>query len=172
MKVKVNIRDYLEENADHNDMLLVHASVDVDDLFDTNSIPEDHEFDIDLHETLAENRQIAHIWGIGDVQDLRPDLDDDQAWQVLQDVERRLDSQYGISWDTIEIVADELFGPKPNPRWHGRIDLTVEGCDRDEAIEHFTGLAAGLAKDVVTNTRASFDPASLRPADPNETEQA
>ena len=39
MKVKVNIRDHIEENADHNDMLLVHASVDVDELFDTNPEP-------------------------------------------------------------------------------------------------------------------------------------
>ncbi len=70
--------------------------------------------EINVHELLAGRGQIAHIWGIGDVQDLRPDLDDDQAWQVLQDVERRLDSQYGISWDTIAIVADERFGPAPD----------------------------------------------------------
>jgi hypothetical protein len=69
--------------------------------------------EIDVHELLAGRRQIAHIWGIDDVRDTRPDLDDDQAWQVLEKVERRLDSQYGISWDTIEIVAEDLFGPAP-----------------------------------------------------------
>src|SRR5258707_14357108 len=108
MKVKVNIRDFIEENADHNDMLLVHASVDVDDLFDTNCIPEEHDLDIDLHELLAQNRQIAHIWGTGDVREVRPDLDDDQAWEVLQAVDKRLDSEQGICRETIEIVADEL----------------------------------------------------------------
>ena len=53
-------------------------AIDLDDLFD--SIPEEEEIDVDIHELLAENRQIAHIWGIDDVQQQRPDLDDDQAW--------------------------------------------------------------------------------------------
>ena len=33
MKVKVNIREFIEENADQPDTLLAHASVDVDNLF-------------------------------------------------------------------------------------------------------------------------------------------
>jgi len=65
--------------------------------------------DIDVHELLARRRQIAHIWGIDDVQGIRPDLNDDDAWTVLQTCERHLDSYYGLSWTTIEITADELF---------------------------------------------------------------
>src|SRR5207245_3381062 len=66
-----------------------------------------------IHDLLAQERKIAHIWGIGDVQDVRPDLSEDQAWQVLQTVEKYLDSDYGITWDTIKLTADELFGPAP-----------------------------------------------------------
>ena len=29
-----------------------------------------------------------HIWSVEDVQQLRPDLDDDQAWEVLQAVDQ------------------------------------------------------------------------------------
>jgi hypothetical protein len=40
---------------------------------------------------------------------VRPDLDDEQAWHVLQVVQKRRDAQYGITWDTLEYVADEQY---------------------------------------------------------------
>jgi hypothetical protein len=67
--------------------------------------------ELDLHELLAGRRKIAAIWCIEDVQAVRPDLTDDQAWEVLQDAQRKHDAMMGISWDTLEILADELFGP-------------------------------------------------------------
>ena len=42
---------------------------------------------IDAHELLAKHRMIGVVWCIDDVQQLRPDLIADQAWQVLQEVE-------------------------------------------------------------------------------------
>lgn len=69
----------------------------------------------DIHAYLAERRQIAHIWGIDDVKQERPDLDDDQCWAVLQDIDRHLDSEHGISWDTIRSTADELY-PEPTAK--------------------------------------------------------
>jgi hypothetical protein len=68
---------------------------------------------IDIYDLLATRNQIAHFWAIDDVQYVRPDLNDDQAWQVLQTIDRRLDSEHGITWETIEIVADDLFGHGP-----------------------------------------------------------
>jgi hypothetical protein len=171
MKATVNIREFIEENADHNDMLLVQAGVDVDELFDTNSIPEEHEFDIDLHELLVQNRCIAHIWGVEDVREVRPDLNDDQAWQVLQTIDRRLDSVHGINWDTIEIVAEELFGPEPQRRWLGRIDVTItdaDGYGRDEALTRLKDMAELLAKDK-PDVQATADAASIRLAEPSNT---
>src|SRR5260370_33397864 len=104
MKAKINIRDYLTAQCGHEITMDVPAEVpvriDIDDLLDDNYIPEEHEFDIDIHELLAENRKIAHIWGIDDVQGLRPDLNDDQAWQVLQTVDMHLDSEHGSPRDT------------------------------------------------------------------------
>jgi hypothetical protein len=68
---------------------------------------------IDIHDLLAERRQIAHIWGIEDVQGIRPDLDDDQAWDVLQHVDRHKDAELGITWLTLEMAAGHLFGDAP-----------------------------------------------------------
>ena len=171
MKAKINLRDYLEDNAGSG--ISVQAHVDTDNILQALDLPDKEEIDIDIHELLADNRIIGHLWGIEDVQEVRPDLNDDQAWQVLQTIERRLDSQHGMNWDTIEIIADELFGSKAVQRWQGRIDVTVEGYSHDEAIEHFTDLAAHIEKDAVNSTtRATFDSASLRCPDPNKNAEA
>jgi hypothetical protein len=68
---------------------------------------------IDIHALLTERRQIAHIWSIEDVQQVRPDLDDDQAWKVLQDVDRHKDAELGITWLTLDLAAEHLFGGAP-----------------------------------------------------------
>ena len=69
--------------------------------------------EIDIHKLLASRKQIAAIWGIEDVQELRPDLDADQAWEVLRDVDRHQDAELGITWTTIRFAADELY-PLPD----------------------------------------------------------
>jgi len=68
---------------------------------------------LDLHELLAGRRQIAAIWCIEDVQEVRPDLTGDQAWEVLQEAQHKHDAMMGISWDTLPILAEDLFGPAP-----------------------------------------------------------
>lgn len=42
----------------------------------------------------------------------RPDLSDDQAWEVLQECERVHDAELGFTWLLIETVAEENF-PRP-----------------------------------------------------------
>lgn len=166
MKVKVNIREHLEGATDHNGLLHISAHIDLDEIFDSIS----EETDIDVHELLAENRQIAHIWGIDDVKQQRPDLGDDEAWAVLQAVEEQLDSSHGITWDTVKLIADELYPEKTERRWQGRIDVLVENYTREAAIEHFEEMAAHVEGDAVNSTtRATFDHASLRPLETNET---
>lgn len=67
---------------------------------------------MEVHDFLASRRMIAHIWSVEDVQEVRPDLTGDQAWEVLQAVDRRMDSEYGVTWQTLEDAADDLFPPK------------------------------------------------------------
>lgn len=64
--------------------------------------------EIDIH-LLSERRQIAIIWSIEDVQFVRKDLSDDQAWKVLKRCERALDASVGLDWSLIEEVADNLY---------------------------------------------------------------
>ncbi len=70
-------------------------------------------YEIDVNELLAERKQIALIWGVEDVQEIRPDLNDDQAWEVLQAAERKHDATLGICWETLEFWAEDLF-PEPD----------------------------------------------------------
>jgi hypothetical protein len=65
--------------------------------------------EVDIDELLDESHAIADIWTAADVLHVRPDLDDEQAWHVLQVVQKRRDAQYGITWDTLEYVADEQY---------------------------------------------------------------
>jgi hypothetical protein len=69
--------------------------------------------DIDIDALLARRRQIAAIWDIEDVQSIRPELNDGQAWEVLQAADRYHDATIGISWDVLGCHADLLFGDAP-----------------------------------------------------------
>jgi hypothetical protein len=173
MKVKVNIHEFIEEIAPTSSgHLRVSADIDLDDLL--GSIPEEQDIDVDIHALLAENRQIADIWGIGDVQEVRPDLDEDQAWAVLQAAAKRLDSNFGITWDTLKILADELY-PEPQPRhWQARIDVRItdtDGYGQGEVINRLRDMAELLAKDM-PDVKADVDPGSVQLLDSDETANA
>ena len=67
---------------------------------------------IDIHELLAQRREVAVIWAIEDVQSVREDLSDDQAWEVLLQCKRVHDCNHGFTWELIEVVSDTMF-PTP-----------------------------------------------------------
>jgi hypothetical protein len=71
---------------------------------------------IDVHAVLAERRQVAVVWSIEDVQYVRSDLNDEQAWEVLQRCRHNHDCEYGFTWDYIKCVADDLFPPRKKSR--------------------------------------------------------
>lgn len=77
----------------------------------TNNEPAD--IDHHVHRLLAEEHKIAAIWCTDDVLGIRPDLNEEQAWEVLEQVGDIHDAEWGISWTTLETVADDLF-PKPD----------------------------------------------------------
>jgi hypothetical protein len=55
------------------------------------------------------DRQIAIIWDIADVQSLRPDLNDDEAMDVLYAVDNKHDASIGVNWDVIQYWADTIY---------------------------------------------------------------
>ncbi len=50
------------------------------------------------------------IWITEDVLSVRPDLTKAQAREVLQAVPDRHDANYGVTWDTLHMIGDELYG--------------------------------------------------------------
>jgi hypothetical protein len=70
--------------------------------------------DIDIDALLANRKQIGIFWTTEDVQQMRPDLTDDQAWEVLQQVKSDHDATLGVNWDTLEWAANDLFGDAPD----------------------------------------------------------
>ena len=81
----------------------------------------------EIHKVLAERNQIAVIWDIEDVQILRPDLSDDQAWQVLEAVERNHDAGIGINWEVLEVQTEHLF---PEPDQEKPVNTSSKGIDQ------------------------------------------
>jgi hypothetical protein len=70
--------------------------------------------DIDIHAILAKRREIAVIWCIEDVQEVRPDLTHAQCWEVLEQAEQEHNADIGISWDVLQMHASDLFGQAPD----------------------------------------------------------
>ena len=54
-------------------------------------------------------KTVAIEWGVEDVQSERPDLNDEQSWEVLKAVIDRHDANIGVNWEFIGAVADDMF---------------------------------------------------------------
>lgn len=50
-----------------------------------------------------------HSFIAADVLTLRPDLSDDEAEEVVQVADERFDASVGMSWDVLQVHADQLF---------------------------------------------------------------
>lgn len=55
-------------------------------------------------------REIAIVWTVHDVLDVRPDLSLLQATELLQHVLHQHEANHGIGWDDFEHFASRLFG--------------------------------------------------------------
>ena len=54
-------------------------------------------------------RQIAIIWSLEDVQEIRPDLSDDECMKVLSLIENKHDASLGVTWSTLDFWAYYLY---------------------------------------------------------------
>jgi hypothetical protein len=61
-------------------------------------------------ETTNDRDTITIKWHFSDVQEMRPDLTDDQAREVLWHAKRYHDANEGINWAVLEAHADFIFG--------------------------------------------------------------
>jgi len=54
-------------------------------------------------------QEISISWNIEDVQEVRPDLNGAQAWEVLRAADQKYDASIGLNWDLLEYYANTLF---------------------------------------------------------------
>jgi hypothetical protein len=62
-----------------------------------------------IRKLLEPRREIAIIWGVGNVKEIRPDLTDDQAWDILQQCYYQHNHEDGITYDIIANWAEFYF---------------------------------------------------------------
>ena len=62
-----------------------------------------------IAELLKARRKVALIWSIEDVETLRSDLTSEECWKVLQHAERKHDARVGLTWYTLQDIAQDLF---------------------------------------------------------------
>lgn len=86
---------------------ITNANVDEDsDLFKQAVLAVN---ELDQFELVDKRYAMAIVWQIDDVLSIRPDLTEEQAGEVLGRVEDIHDASIGVSWDTLECCADDLF---------------------------------------------------------------
>lgn len=105
-RLNLNLRELLQE-ACGQAPLLVPVEVEVDDLLDFNDLDA---CTPDLDDLLAEQRLIAAVWSVPDVLEVRPDLSEAQAWEVLQRCHAEHDPLVGICRQVVGRTAEALFG--------------------------------------------------------------
>ena len=158
MKITVNLgRALTDELGDLTASL--PATAQLGDLLEASGV---QDAELDLVEILRTNRMIAHLFTTEDVQTQRPDLSADQAWEVLQAVERNLDSEYGIGWGDLRHTADELFPPPPE--FTARLSLVVTQAGvatKAQLVELLQAIAADI-ENRQRGVQAALDADSLR----------
>ena len=106
--------DTVNTSPEHAKRISDHAETLLDLLRDTKPGSEPFYINGFVHRLLAKFDMIATIWCIDDVKGIRPDLTDEQASEVLEEVSRKHDAEYGINWTTLECTADILFPETTN----------------------------------------------------------
>ncbi|MFO0943701.1 MAG: hypothetical protein U0930_23440 [Pirellulales bacterium] len=70
---------------------------------------------INLMPILDSSGLVAVVWSVEDVKQIRPDLSERQAMEVLLLNKRSHDANFGINWDTLSYAAELLYGEGPEP---------------------------------------------------------
>ena len=91
---------------------------------------------------MSKNREIHITWSIKDVFEIRPDLSEEQAIEVLENIFKNHEADIGVSWDTLEFWANTMF-PRKSPIGIYTVEITetlqkqvtVEAKSSDEAFD-------------------------------------
>ena len=103
--VEIDLADILEQKYPHG----FHVPADIDLSMFLEFGDDDWTHDLDLKSLLAKDRRIALVFDTEDVKTLRPHLDDDQAWEVLQQFEAACEDCQEPMLETIRQLADFAY---------------------------------------------------------------
>ena len=78
--------------------------------------------------------EISIIWSVDDVLEVRPDLNRDQAIDVLYRCKSKHDASIGINWDVLAITAEYMF-PELNEPDDGQPSWEQEWSDFGETYD-------------------------------------
>lgn len=164
MKLPINLPHLIEQQLGRTPIELP-VTIDVGMFLEYSELDES---ELDLHELLRENRMIGHFYTVDDVRQLRPHLTDDQAWQVLEAIDKsvKLAPEYGMSWDGIRDTADSLF-PAQEKVFVAKVIVSIE-TDKVLSQEDAHQLYAEVVNDINHRHRyvhASYDRNSMQVID-------
>ncbi len=112
-----------------------------------------HQAEVDIGELLADHHAISIVWDVHHVMDQRPDLYQEQAWEVLQECQRSWERLSDPRLETIRQVADILFpevkGKAALRSYLARIERRIEALPEDECTDPAAYGAVGAELDTV-----------------------
>jgi len=65
--------------------------------------------DSELLEELRQRNYALSVWSVDDVLYIDPKLTEEQAIEVINNIEKRHDKNHGINWYTLSRYIDELY---------------------------------------------------------------
>jgi len=95
----------------------------------------------DLDDLLANQRAIAIVWDIQHVKDQRPDLSDQQAWEVLQECHQCHERLNDPMLETIRQVAENLYPQQRQARQAKAAEIIANygnGDERENLVDLLT----------------------------------
>jgi len=63
--------------------------------------------------TIKLERSISIVWNIEDIKGFRPDLNDNECFQVLLEAQEEHDANIGVNWEVLEEIATRVY-PEAN----------------------------------------------------------
>jgi hypothetical protein len=103
-----------------------------------------------IAEISGSERSVRVRWCLEDMQAVRPDLRDEECMNVLRRVVDKHDATIGISWETLDIHAADIYGVIEKPEMYGKfvkhiIDdmLAADGWIIPQTITHSPGYVYG-----------------------------
>jgi hypothetical protein len=122
--VEIDLADILEQKYPHG----FHVPADIDLSMFLEFGDDDWTHDVDLQSLLAKDRRIALVFDCDQVKTLRPHLDEDQAWAVLQQFEAACNDCQEPLLETIRQLADSAY-PNDKAALQERITRLSQAID-------------------------------------------